>query len=239
MTAAPVELERHWLGETQYAAALALQRRLRQAVLAGEHPGALLLLTHPHTVTLGRHAEPANILAPQVLAAAGCEVHRVERGGDVTYHGPGQLVGYPIFDLRRARLGPRKYVMRLAATLADVLRGYDVDAAWDDDAPGLWIGRDKIAAFGVHVHRHVAIHGFSLNVDPALEFFTRIAPCGFNADSRGVTSLAKLLGERAPTLESVCGRVTERFSERFHVAWVSPETESNIIGAVPSKQAER
>lgn len=204
-----------WLGEVPYATALALQERLRAAVLAGTHPGALLLLTHPPTVTIGRHGDAANVTAsPALLARVGCEVHRVERGGDVTWHGPGQLVGYPIVPLAALGLGVRRFVAGLAETLRRAVAHWHVDCAWDEAVPGLWVGRDKLAAFGVHVHGGVTTHGFALNVAPDLSYADLIVPCGLR--DRGVTSLERLAGV-APSMSDVVDRVRSSFSETFDV----------------------
>ncbi len=204
----------HWLGEVPYEEALALQERLRSEVLAGRSPGALLLLEHPHSVTIGRHGNRQNVLAPELLERAGCRVFHVARGGDVTYHGPGQLVGYPIVSLSALKLGVRAYVETLAEILTQVVSEWGVEAVWDPDNPGLWVGRDKLAAFGVHVHRQVTNHGFALNVDPALELYDLIIPCGLR--DRGVTSLSRLLGPGAPSLLEVRERVAVEFARQLN-----------------------
>jgi lipoyl(octanoyl) transferase len=177
-------------GEVAYRTALDLQHQSRDAVLAGE-ADRLHLLTHPPTITIGRHGNPANVLRPD-----GCDVVQVDRGGDVTFHGPGQLVGYPIVHLTRRRLGVRNYVERLAAGLQQVLETMEISSEWDGENPGLWVGSAKIAAFGVHVHRQVTTHGFALNVDPCLGWFERIVPCGLT--DRQVTSVAALTGHSVP-----------------------------------------
>jgi len=185
-------------GTVPYRVALERQHRARQSVLAGgQHE--LHLLSHPPTITVGRHGDPDHILAPE-----GCEVVSVDRGGDVTFHGPGQLVGYPIVHLGRLKLGVRAYVAALAEGLAEVLRDHAIEANWDVEVPGLWVGRAKIAAFGVHVHRQVTTHGFALNVHPDLGAFDRIVPCGLR--DRTVTSMAALI-ERPPDIATLWPRV--------------------------------
>jgi lipoyl(octanoyl) transferase len=204
----------YWLGEVSYKDALELQLAIRNSVIAGESDGALLLLTHPPTYTIGRHGRETNILAaPDVLSRTGATVHRVDRGGDVTFHGPGQLVGYPILDLRGIRRGVRDYVCGLSKALKSVASHWGINTHWDEDAPGLWVGRDKLAAFGVHVSRQVTTHGFAINVCPDLDWYRLIVPCGLQ--DRGVTSLAKLLGEAAPTLSEVRQRVQIALEQEF------------------------
>ncbi|MFT5432639.1 MAG: lipoyl(octanoyl) transferase [Myxococcota bacterium] len=195
-------------GEVAYRTALDVQRRSRDDVLAGA-PDRLHLLTHPPTITIGRHGNPANVLRPD-----GCEVVQVDRGGDVTFHGPGQLVGYPIVHLARRRLGVRNYVERLAAGLKQVLETIGISSEWDGDIPGLWVGSAKIAAFGVHVHRQVTTHGFALNVDPDLGWFERIVPCGL-AD-RHVTSITALTGQSS-LIEDLWPKIGVAISDALNV----------------------
>ena len=186
-----------------YEEALALQHRLRERVLAGGE-AQLLLLEHPPTITLGRRANEKNILNLQAVMTSGTALVHTDRGGDVTWHGPGQLVGYPILELRRYRLGVRRYVGLLAEVLQGVLEELGIAATWEEQNPGLWVGEDKIAAFGVNVHRGVTTHGFSLNVDCELSAFQLIRPCGIMG--RGVTSMAAVLGH-APPMAAVRDRV--------------------------------
>lgn len=174
------------LPETDYLEALALQEHHRQRVAAGA-PDVLLLLSHPPTVTLGRNASEAYVVAPEWLASRGARVVRTDRGGEVTWHGPGQLVGYPIVSLTRARLGVKPYVTALARGLLEVLSELGVDARWEPDTPGLWTSRGKVAAFGVRVQGGVTTHGFALNLDCDLDWYSAIVPCGL---SRGATSVA-------------------------------------------------
>lgn len=183
-----------WLGRVAYRRALALQHGIRAAILEDRGRETLLLLEHPPTVTLGRRGGDADLrFSRDVLMARGVEVIETDRGGQATAHGPGQLVGYPIVDLRRRGLGAREYVQRLAGALRAVLAVHGVDAAWRDDAPGLWVGDAKIVAVGVHVHRGVTTHGFALNVQPDLSTFALIVPCG-RPDAQA-TSMAAVCGE--------------------------------------------
>jgi lipoate-protein ligase B len=176
---APDRLIAAYLGRVGYAAGLALQRRVHARVAAGEMPSTLLLLEHPHTYTLGRRGSDADILiGPEKLAALGVEVAHVDRGGEVTYHGPGQLVGYPILNLRRWGGGPLRYVRALESMIIATLAELGIVAESEDRPTGVWIGKAKVAAIGVRVSRGVTTHGFALNVDPDLSYFDHIVPCG-------------------------------------------------------------
>ena len=201
-----------WLGRVPYAEADELQR----ALLERAADDYLLLLEHPHVYTLGKSADPAHVLVPP--ASVGADLVRTDRGGDVTYHGPGQLVGYPIVTLPEWRAGQRDvvaYVRRLEAVLIAALGDLGVDARRDDGYTGVWVGDEKIAAIGVRVSQGRTRHGFALNVDPDLSMFGHIVPCGI-AD-RGVTSLAAQLGD-APDMQLVVDAVTARFAEHFPYA---------------------
>jgi len=185
------------LGPTPYAKALALQRDLVAARKAGDTGDVLLLVEHPHVLTLGVRGDGgrAHILAPpDQLAARGVEVHETGRGGDVTYHGPGQIVGYPIIDLKPDRCDVHRYVRDLEEVLIRTARDCGVTATRVEGLTGVWVGREKLAAIGVRIARWVTSHGFALNVTTDLDYFNLIVPCGI-AD-RGVTSLEKLVGRR-------------------------------------------
>jgi lipoate-protein ligase B len=182
-------LRARWLGRVPYRDALTLQTALHGRA-ADDY---LLLLEHPHVYTLGTTADPAHVLVDP--ASIGAELVPTDRGGDVTYHGPGQLVGYPIVTLPEWRDGQRDvvaYVRALEDVLVDALAALGVDARRDDRYTGVWAGDDKIAAIGVKVARGRTRHGFALNVDPDLAMFGAIVPCGIR--ERGVTSLAQVLG---------------------------------------------
>ncbi len=177
------------------------QRELAADRAAGRVGDLLLLLEHEHVYTLGRRGDAANLrVDPATLARLGVACHRVDRGGDITYHGPGQLVGYPIVRLRGAERGVRAYVDALETALIAVAAAFGIAATALPGRPGVWVGRQKLAALGITVSRGVAYHGFALNVAPDLASFARIVPCGI-ADA-GVTSLAALLG-RPVTVEEV------------------------------------
>ncbi len=179
-----------WLGRVPFALTANWQERLREQVAAGQVPDTLLLCEHDPVITLGRSARAHNVLAtPETLAAQGVALQSASRGGDVTYHGPGQLVGYPVFRLRR---GVVAHVTWMANAVIKVLAAYGVTATFRRDQPGVWVGAAKVCAFGVHVRRQVAIHGFALNVAPNMAHFDFIVPCGLKGQP--VTSMQRLLG---------------------------------------------
>jgi lipoyl(octanoyl) transferase len=201
------------LGLVDYAAALESQRERVAQRKAGTIPDTLLLLEHPHVYTLGRNARRENLLVSvEWLAARGAQVFETDRGGDVTYHGPGQLVGYPIFDLSEHRRDISWYMRSLEEVFIRTARDYGIDAARSPGAPGVWVGNDKLVAMGVHLSRWVTSHGFALNVNTDLSYFEWIVPCGLR--DRGVTSLAKLIG-RPIEIEDVAERVVEHFGVVF------------------------
>jgi lipoate-protein ligase B len=177
------------LGVRDYADAFELQRRLHARVVADDLPNVLLLLEHRHVYTLGRRGSLDDILVtPERLSSMGVEVRDVDRGGQVTYHGPGQLVGYPIVNLRHWGAGPISYVRALEEAIVATLGEFGVRAGREERPTGVWVGDAKIAAIGVKVSRGVTTHGFALNVDPDLSFFDHIVPCGM--PDANVTSMA-------------------------------------------------
>jgi lipoyl(octanoyl) transferase len=206
------------LGLVDYADSLCLQRERVAARKAGVTPDTLLLLEHPHVYTLGRNAKKDNILlSTEQLAARGAQVFEIDRGGDVTYHGPGQLVGYPILDLTQHRRDIAWYMRSLEEVLIAVARDYGIEAGRLAGAPGVWVGNDKLAAMGVHISRWVTSHGFALNVNTDLRYFDWIVPCGLR--DKGVTSLQKLLGRRVD-MDEVIERVVCHFGEVFELKMV-------------------
>ncbi len=205
-----------WLGRVDYAAGLQLQARLAGERKEGRGEDHLLLLEHPHVYTLGRQSKAEDLLWDEAeRARRGVEVHPIDRGGEITYHGPGQLVGYPILDLGGHGRDLHLYVRRLEETLIRALAGWGIAAERSPGLPGVWVGNDKIAAIGVHVSRWVSTHGFALNVDTDLAYFDGIVPCGL-AD-RGVTSVRALTG-RAPGLPEAARDVAAEFGAVFGVA---------------------
>jgi len=220
-----------WLGRAPFAAVVREQERLRELVLRGDGPETLLLCEHPPVVTLGRSADPANVLAPQAeLARRGVELHAASRGGDVTFHGPGQLVGYPIVRLRGGVVG---HLTAMARAIAGVLAELGIDARWRRETPGLWVGGAegaKICAFGVHVHRRVAIHGFALNVANALDGFELIVPCGLPAARTTSIAAALPLGRTPPPLHVLAARVAAALARELGVPFVPAIERSAVEG---------
>jgi lipoyl(octanoyl) transferase len=187
------------LGRMEYGAALGVQRRLVEARKQGEVPDQLLLVEHPHVITLGRNGHSENLLASQeVLARSGIAFYPTDRGGDITYHGPGQLVGYPIVDLREWRRDVGAFVRAIEQSIIDTLADYGIQAGRIPKLTGVWVGDRKIAAIGVHLSRWVSSHGFALNVHTDLSYFQYIVPCGL---TKPVTSMAQL-GVRATVEEA-------------------------------------
>ena len=225
MTAhAPRSGEWAWLGRVPYGQALRLQEQVRDQVAEGRAADTLLLLEHEPVITLGRSADSAHVLAsPEDLRDRGISVIRTARGGDVTFHGPGQLVGYPIFRLHR---GVRTHVKAMVAAIVATLDTLGIASTWRESHPGVWVGSDKICAVGIHVRRRVAMHGFALNVDTDLTAFRSIVPCGLH--DAGVTSVAKLLGTTLG-LESVAERLSQAFERSFGIRMVQLSASSSRL----------
>ncbi len=203
------------LGLVNYAEALALQRERVAQRKAGTIPDTLLLLEHPHVYTLGRNAKREHLLAsPERLRQLGAEVFETDRGGDITYHGPGQLVGYPILDLTQHKRDLAWYMRSLEEVFIQVALELGIEAGRLKGAPGVWVGKNKLVAMGVHVSRWVTSHGFAFNVNTDLKYFEAIVPCGLR--DKGVTSLARCLGRPVAT-DTVIDRVVEHFSKVFHL----------------------
>jgi lipoyl(octanoyl) transferase len=207
----------HWdyLGRVPYAEAVRLQLEARSALKAGEGPERLFLLEHPHVYTLGRNASEADVLAsPEWLRARGVEVAECDRGGQVTYHGPGQLVGYPVVNLSPDRRDVRRYVRDLQETLIRTLTDYGIKAEGRDGQAfvGVWAGEEKIASIGVHLSRWITTHGFALNVSTDLSYFAGIIPCGLHQVR--MTSIERLTG-RAPELPEIAEVYARHFGEIF------------------------
>jgi lipoyl(octanoyl) transferase len=211
-----VEIRR--LGAVPYAEALALQRSLVEDRQAGRVGDLLLFVEHPHVLTLGVRGDGgrSHILAtPDALDARGIEIYETGRGGDITYHGPGQVVGYPIVDLKPDRCDVHRYVRDLEEVLIRTAADYGVSAQRVDGLTGVWAGEglhDKLAAIGVRISRWVTSHGFALNVTTDLDYFNLIVPCG--VAGRGVTSLARLLGRPVDTRD-VADRIGAHFVDVF------------------------
>jgi lipoate-protein ligase B len=180
------------LGVIPYDEAWQLQKRLVAQRRAGEIPDTLVLLEHPPTYTIGRSGSAAHVLVDP--KSRGIELFEVDRGGDVTYHGPGQVVGYPIVDLRPRGNDVHAYLRSVEEVLIRTLAEFGIEGQRDGRYTGVWVGDEKVAAIGVKVSVGVTSHGFALNVDPDFTHWAGIVPCGIQG--RGITSLAKLLGAR-------------------------------------------
>lgn len=207
------------LGTVRYAQALELQRDLQAKRIAGDIDDVVLLLEHEPVVTLGRSAAERNVIAPKaVLDARGVEVHEVGRGGDVTYHGPGQLVGYPIIDLKPNRRDVRKYVWSLEETMLRTCADFGLTASRIQGMNGTWIDDRKVGAVGVRISRWVTMHGFALNANTDLSHFDWIVPCGI--EDKQVTSLSRELDRDVP-VNAVVEHVARHFAALYDapVAW--------------------
>jgi lipoyl(octanoyl) transferase len=221
-------LEVRRLGRMPYAEALALQRSLVEERRAGRVDDLLLLVEHPHVLTLGVRGDGgrSHILAtPAALDSRGVEVHEAGRGGDITYHGPGQVVGYPILDLHPDRCDVHRYVRDIEEVLIRTASDYGIEARRVEGLTGVWVGRDKLAAIGVRIARWVTSHGFAFNVTTDLEYFNLIVPCGIV--DRGVTSLATLLGHSVDRGE-VEDRLVAHFGHVFERAPTLARTHSAV-----------
>jgi lipoyl(octanoyl) transferase len=202
-----------WLGRVGYLEAAALQHALVEARKQDEVPDTFLFLEHPPLITLGRASHEEHVLAPHaVLQGRGIEVWETTRGGDVTYHGPGQLVGYGIVDLKRHGRDVARYLRRLEAAIIALCARHGLEGSRREGMTGVWLGDAKVCAMGVRVDHWVTSHGFALNVGPDLSDFDLIVPCGIK--SHGVTSLARATGE-APQLEDVAREAFETLADEF------------------------
>jgi lipoyl(octanoyl) transferase len=209
MTRRTLKIER--LGRVEYGAALDLQKQTERAVLTGTQPDTLLLLEHPHTLTLGRRSPGGGIVAPEeVLKERGVTVFETNRGGKVTYHGLGQIVGYPIVNLSPDREDVHRFVRDLEEVLMRTMNDFEIEAFRIDGLTGVHTARGKVAAIGVHIARWVTTHGFALNVNTDLRYFDLIIAC----EGEPVTSMKELLG-REIEMSQVEDRIIERFAEVF------------------------
>jgi lipoyl(octanoyl) transferase len=202
------------LGRVEYGAGLEIQKQTEHAVLTGEQPDTLLLLEHPHTLTLGRRATEGAIIAPdQVLRERGVTVFETNRGGKVTYHGLGQIVGYPIINLSHDREDVHRFVRDLEEVLMRTMKDFGIEAFRVEGLTGVHTPRGKVAAIGVHIARWVTTHGFALNVNTDLSYFNLIIAC----EGEPVTSMKELLG-REVKMSAAEDRIVERFAEVFEMS---------------------
>jgi len=215
--------EAQWLGTVSYDDGLRLQERSVEDLRTGNAPEQLLLLEHPHVFTLGRGADSGNILADQQqLRSNLVEVHETGRGGDVTYHGPGQLVGYPIINLKPDRCDVHRYVRDIEEVLLRTIAEFDVTGTRIAGLTGVWVGNEKIGAIGVRIARWITSHGFALNVNTDLSYFEMIVPCGITG--KGVTSLSQILG-RQVDMREVAGVLVHHFKEVFQRDVIGPSNQ--------------
>ena len=233
-----------YLGRVAYATALQLQRTLQEMRKAGRIENTLLLLEHPPVITLGRNAKLDNVLAPpEFLAQRGVELFEIDRGGDVTFHGPGQLIAYPIYDLRsfEPKVGAVEYVRRLEEVLIRTCSDFGIGAQRMKGLTGVWTyalrnkPEAKIAAIGVHISRAVTTHGFALNVSTDLDFFSLIVPCGIT--DRTVTSMEREL-QKPLTLEEVTIAASRNFGRVFQSQMLWLESMDDLLAQASAAAAK-
>lgn len=230
------------LGQVAYQAAWDLQRRLHTGIADGVLPDALLTLDHPHTYTLGKQSHVEHLLlTPEELSAQGINVFEIDRGGDITYHGPGQLVAYPILNMHRYYLDVHRYLRDLEEVVIRTLAEFGVGATRKThpdpkkNYTGVWIGDEKICAIGVRFSRWTSMHGLALNLNTDLAYFSGIVPCGIR--DKPVTSLASVVGETIDA--SLAERLlVKHFAAVFNASVVSAPLE-NLQGASEPSQTER
>jgi lipoyl(octanoyl) transferase len=200
------------LGRLSYAGAFAIQQDLVEQRKRQLIPDQLLIVEHPHVITQGRNGHAENLLASEeILARAGIALHETDRGGDITYHGPGQIVGYPIFDLREWKRDVVAYVRLVEQVIIDSLVEFGIDARRLEGCTGVWVNGKKVAAIGIHISRWVTSHGFALNHTTDLSYFQYIVPCGL---TKPVTSMREL-GSTASRAE-VTAALARNFAKHFH-----------------------
>jgi lipoyl(octanoyl) transferase len=222
----------HRLGRLEYGAALAVQKETECPVLSGEQPDTLLLVEHPHTLTLGRGATHAGILTPQeILDARGVKIFETNRGGKVTYHGLGQIVGYPVINLSPEREDVHAYVRDLEEVLMRALADFGIESFRIKGLTGVHTTEGKVAAIGVHIARWVTTHGFALNVNTDLSFFNLIIAC----EGEPVTSMQRLLN-RELNMQEVEDRIITRFAEVFEMELEKPIESSKSSESVETKR---
>ena len=206
------------LGRLGYAEAFEMQHQLAERRKRGEICDQLLFVEHPHVITLGRNGHIENLLAGEEhLRGAGIEFHHTNRGGDITYHGPGQIVGYPILDLREWKRDVVAYVRTLEQVIIDTLQQFGISGERSEGNTGVWVDGKKIAAIGIHISRWVTSHGFALNVSTDLSYFQYIVPCGL---TKPVTSMRDL--GCSASREAVSTALTEQFSIQFACRMLEP-----------------
>lgn len=217
------------LGKMAYHEAWDIQRLVGEAVRTGRLQDTVLFVEHPPVYTVGRGARGSrdNLLwTPEILQREGIDVVEVDRGGDITYHGPGQLVGYPIVDLTRRGRDLHRYLRALEQAIIDTLRDFGIESERQPPHTGVWVGQDKVAAIGVKASRWVTQHGFALNVAPNLDHFLGIVPCGIR--DKGVTSMANLL-KRPVTLDEVLPALSNHLANSLELTWTAPISVQELL----------
>ena len=222
------------LGKTKYADAWELQKRIFSARLARRIDDVLLLTEHEHVYTLGKAADDNHLLAKnEELSKKGVDVYWIDRGGDITYHGPGQIVGYPIIDLNQHYNDIHRYLRDIEEAIIRTFDDYGISAGREPEFTGVWVKNEKVAAIGVKVSKWITMHGFALNVNTDLSYFDRIIPCGIF--HKGVTSIHNILGKEISLIE-VHQHLIKHFSQLFQ--WeVKQISHEELISLLPHAEA--
>ena len=200
------------LGTSRYEDAWDLQKQLQSKRISGQINDQLILVEHPPVYTLGKNSPKEHLL---IKESENISIIQTDRGGDITFHGPGQLVGYPILDLNQYKKSVSWYMRELEQLIIDVLKEYDIIAGRKKGLTGTWVRDKKIGALGVRISKWVTMHGFSLNIDPDLQYYQGIIPCGISG--YGVTSMANLLGENVPSMADIKETIVKQFITNFSV----------------------
>ncbi len=215
-----------YLGLMDYARAWDLQHDLWSKRVEGVLPDLLLILEHPHVITLGRRGNRSHLIAsPEILEAMKIPIFHVERGGDITYHGPGQAMVYPILDLKDYGYRLIRYIGQLEEVILHVLKDFGIEGRRDPSNRGVWVNHDKIASIGVAIKRWISFHGFSLNYETDLKYFDLIDPCGLVGQK--ITTMSKILGTRI-SREELAERICFHFGEVFKKNWEKKNLEELI-----------
>lgn len=214
------------LGRRDYKDVWDMQKTLHEKRVAGDIQDTLLLVEHDHVITMGKSGKEKNVLVPQkLLAEKGVAYYEIERGGDVTYHGPGQLVGYPIFNIKEHLIGIRPFIEKLQSVVIRALTQYDIQAHARDKMIGVWTTQGKICSIGVAVKRWVSFHGFALNVNTDLSYFNLINPCGLH--DVNMTSMKEITHEKVG-VQDVKKHIIDSFAQVFEQGTVT-ECLSHLI----------
>jgi len=232
------QVQHYYLGLTDYKTIWDLQRALFQLRLENSIPDIVLLNEHHHVYTLGKSSDGDHLLAnEELLKQRGADVYKIDRGGDVTYHGPGQLVGYPILNLGNYYADVHRYLRDLEEVIIRTLAEYGIEGRREPDFTGVWVGSEKIAAIGVKVSHWITMHGFALNVNTDLSYFDSIIPCGIF--HKGVTSMQRLLNNDIPVKE-VSEHIVKKFGEVFGVEIdeIQPEKIKSLMNIKTTENTE-